>query len=67
MTVIDSTIAAESSGDFFNSRGRKGLNASKKMAKVVLKNHRKLRRPVLTLVERLHLEAPKQFYHHYLK
>ena len=38
MTVSDNTIKAEGLGDFFKNLGKKGLNASKKMAKNVLKN-----------------------------
>ena len=38
MTVSDNTIKAEGLGDFFKDLGNKGLNASKKMAKNVLKN-----------------------------
>ena len=37
MTVSDNTIKAEGLGDFFKNLGKKGLNASKKMAKNVLK------------------------------
>ena len=38
MTVSDSTIKAESLGEFFKNFGKKGLNVSKKLAKNVLKN-----------------------------
>ena len=38
MTVSDDTIKAEGLGDFFENLGKKGLNASKKMAKNVLSN-----------------------------
>ena len=38
MTVSDITIQAKGLGDFFKNLGRKGLNASKKMAKNVLEN-----------------------------
>ena len=38
MTVSDDTIKAEGLCDFFNNLGKKGLNASKKMAKNVLSN-----------------------------
>ena len=38
MTVGDDTIKAEGLGDFFKNLGKKGLNASKKMAKIVLSN-----------------------------
>ena len=33
MIVSDNTIQAEGLGDFFKNLGKKGLNASKKMAK----------------------------------
>ena len=36
--VSDNTIQAESLGDFFRNRGKKGLNVSKKMAKNVSSN-----------------------------
>ena len=35
MTVSDNTIQAEALGEFFKNLGRKGLNLSKKMAKVI--------------------------------
>ena len=38
MIVSDNTIQAEGLGDFFKNLGKKGLNASKKMAKNVLSN-----------------------------
>ena len=38
MIVSDNTIKAESLGDFFKNRGKKGLNVSKKMARNVLSN-----------------------------
>ena len=38
MIVSDNTIKAEGLGDFFKNLGKKGLNASKKMAKNELKN-----------------------------
>ena len=38
MTVSDNTIEAEGLGDLFKNLGKKGLNASKKMAKNVLSN-----------------------------
>ena len=38
MTVSDDTIKAEGLGDFFKSFGKKGLNVSRKMAKIVLSN-----------------------------
>ena len=38
MIVSDNTIEAEGLGDFFKNLGKKGLNASKKMAKDVLSN-----------------------------
>ena len=38
MTVSDNTIKAEGPGDFFKKLGKKGLIASKKMAKNVLSN-----------------------------
>ena len=38
MIVSDNVIQAESLGDFFKNLGKKGLNASKKMAKNVLSN-----------------------------
>ena len=34
MTVSDNTIKAEGLGDFFKNLGKKGLNVSKKMAKM---------------------------------
>ena len=37
MIVSDSTVAAERLGDLFKSPGKKGLYASKKMAKIVLR------------------------------
>ena len=37
MAVGDNTIKAEGLGDFFKNFGKKGLNASKKLAKSVLK------------------------------
>ena len=40
MTVSDNTMAAENLGDFFRSLGKKN-NVSKKIAKIVLKNHGK--------------------------
>ena len=38
MTVSDNSIVIENSGDFFKNLGKKGLDISKKMARVVLKN-----------------------------
>ena len=38
MTVNDTTIQRERSGNFFKNLGKKGLNVSKKMAKNVLSN-----------------------------
>ena len=38
MIVSDNVIQAKSLGDFFKNLGKKGLNASKKMAKNVLSN-----------------------------
>ena len=38
MIVSDNTIQAEGLGDFFKNLGKKGLNVSKKLAKIVLKN-----------------------------
>ena len=38
MIVSDNVIQAEGLGDFFKNLGKKGLNASKKMAKNVLSN-----------------------------
>ena len=38
MIVSDNTIQAEGLGDFFKNLGKKGLNASKKMAKNVINN-----------------------------
>ena len=38
MTVSDTTIKAEGLGDFFKNLGKKGLNVSKKIAKIVLSN-----------------------------
>ena len=38
MIVSDNVIQAEGLGDFFKNLGKKGLNASKKMAKKVLTN-----------------------------
>ena len=38
MIVSDNVIQAEGLGDFFKDLGKKGLNASKKMAKNVLSN-----------------------------
>ena len=38
MTVSDNTIKAENLGDFFKNQVKKGLNASKKMAKKVSSN-----------------------------
>ena len=38
MIVCDITKKAESLGDFFKNRGKKGLNVSKKMARIVLSN-----------------------------
>ena len=38
MTVSDNTIKAEGLGDFFKNLGKRGLDASKKMAKNVLSN-----------------------------
>ena len=38
MIVSDNVIQAEELGDFFKNLGKKGLNASKKMAKNVLSN-----------------------------
>ena len=38
MIVSDNTIKAKGLGDFFKNLGKKGLNVSKKMAKIVLKN-----------------------------
>ena len=38
MIVSDNVIQAEGLGDFFKNLGKKGLNVSKKMAKIVLKN-----------------------------
>ena len=38
MTVSDNTIKAEGLGNFFKNLGKKGLNASKKMAKNVVTN-----------------------------
>ena len=38
MTVSDNTIEAEGLSDFFKNLGRKGVNASKKMAKNVISN-----------------------------
>ena len=37
MIVSDNVIQAEGLGEFFKSLGKKGLNVSKKMAKIVLK------------------------------
>ena len=36
MTVSDNTIQAKGLGDLFKNLGKKGLNASKKMAKNVI-------------------------------
>ena len=41
MIVSDNVIQAEGLGDFFKNLGKKGLNASKKMAKNVLSNPRR--------------------------
>ena len=41
MTDSDNTLAAERLSDFFKSRHKKGLNASNKMAKIVLGNPRR--------------------------
>ena len=38
MIVSDNVIQAEGLGDFFKNLGKKGLNVSKKMAKIVLSN-----------------------------
>ena len=38
MTFSDNTIEAEGLGDFFKNLGKKGLNVSKKMAKIILSN-----------------------------
>ena len=38
MTISDNTILAENLGDLFRSLGKKGYNASKKLAKNVSKN-----------------------------
>ena len=38
MIVSDNVIQAERLGDFFKNLGKKGLDVSKKMAKIVLKN-----------------------------
>ena len=38
MTVSDDAIKAEGLGDFFKNLGKKGLNVSKKMARIVLSN-----------------------------
>ena len=38
MIVSDNVIQAEGLGDFFKNLGKKGINASKKMAKNVLSN-----------------------------
>ena len=38
MIISDNVIQAEGLGDFFKNLGKKGLNASKKMAKNVLSN-----------------------------
>ena len=38
MIVSDNTVKAEGLGNFFKNLGKKGLNASKKMAKIVLSN-----------------------------
>ena len=38
MTISDNTIEAEGLSDFFKNLGKKGLNVSKKMAKIVLSN-----------------------------
>ena len=55
MTVSDNTITAEGLGNFFKSRGMKGINASKKMAKMFKKLPEELWRLVLTVVQHLHL------------
>ena len=38
MTVSDNTIQADGLGNFFENLGKKGHIASKKMAKIILKN-----------------------------
>ena len=38
MTVSDNTVKAEGLGVFFKILGKKGLNVSKKLTKIVLKN-----------------------------
>ena len=38
MTVSDNTVVAEGLCDFFKNLGKKGLNASKKLARKVLRN-----------------------------
>ena len=38
VTVCDNTIQAEGLRNFFKNLGKKGLNVSKKVAKIVLKN-----------------------------
>ena len=37
MTVSDNTVEAEGFGDVFKNLGKKGLNASKRIAKIVLR------------------------------
>ena len=39
MTISDNTLQAGSVGDCIKNLGKKGLNVSEKMAKIVLKNH----------------------------
>ena len=67
ITVGDNTIVAENLGDFFKNLGKKGLNATKEMAKKRNKIHEKLLKLERTLGLPLHIEAIKQLYHHYLK
>ena len=38
MIVNDNTIEVEGLGDFFKNVGKKGLNVSKKLAEIVLRN-----------------------------
>ena len=59
MTVSDNKIQAEILGDFFKNLGEKGLNVSKKMAKIVLKILEGLWKLQQTLVLYLRFEAPK--------
>ena len=62
MTVSDNTEAAEGLGDFFESLGKKGVNASEKMAKNFLQKLGRVLKVGANVATAFASRCLKQFY-----